>query len=134
MPSLGILVSNKNAFVGGGSVSSPTNLVVTPSGSANNWTLTAEWTAPTEDTPSSYEISYSEDGGAFTGTQTVNHPTTTYAFTGLTDGIYMVRVRAVYADGTSPYLTSDFIYDTFITVDFRFDELTHSMQFARGGF
>jgi len=119
--------------VGAISVEAPTDLIVTPSGSANNWILSASWTAPV-DTPDTYEVSYSEDFSPFTGTQIVTHPTVSYAFTGLTDGIYRVQVRAISNSLPSSYLISDPIYDTFITVDLRFNERTHSLQFARGGF
>jgi hypothetical protein len=134
MPTLS-LGQGLNKITAMGSSDVPSGLLTTVTGSASDWSIQVDWTAPFFDlTPISYEVEYEEDGGSFEGTVTITHPTVTHTFTGLSDGIYRVRVRAIYAGGNSDWVTSNSIVDTFITVDFRFNELTHSLQFARGGF
>jgi hypothetical protein len=104
MPSLTLSLALPRPSISGG-FAAPGNVTATSSGTANNRTITADWDAPA-DAPNTYDVEYSYNGGAFTGTQSISHPTTTYDFTGLDDGIYQVRVRAVYASGESIYVVS----------------------------
>ena len=105
MPTLCNRLSINSIVASGAAFEVPSGVTATPSGTANNRTITADWTAPST-APQSYQVEYSYNGGAFTGTQAVAHPTVTYDFTGLEDGFYRVRVRAIYADGNSSWVVS----------------------------
>jgi predicted phage tail protein len=106
MPSLSLGQGlNKITAMGGVALSPVSSISISTSGSTNNRTITATWDAPIEGTPINYQVEISSNGGPFTDTQTVGG--LTYDFTGLADGVYLVRVRAVYSDGNSSWVVSD---------------------------
>jgi hypothetical protein len=78
MPTLSQTLSIQSVL---GGFAAPINVTATASGTANDRTITANWDAPA-DAPNTYDVEYAYNGGAFTGTQSISHPTTTYDFTG----------------------------------------------------
>ncbi len=90
--------------------SGPTNLTTNLTGSTGNWSIQVSWNAPGTGTVVNYTVQLSSDGGSSWGsTQTVTPPTTTYTYTALANGSYLVRVRANFASSSSAYVTSSSI-------------------------
>ncbi len=86
------------------------NAPTAPTLTAGNTHITATWSAPTDNGGSAitrYELQYRTGGGAWTFITSGIGTNTSHTITGLTNGdSYEVRVRAVNAQGNSPWSSS----------------------------
>jgi hypothetical protein len=83
--------------------------VIVTGGTLDDRTITASWTSPVDPVPTGYTVQLSTNGVTWGDTQSIAAPTTTAEYTGLADGAYYLRVRAVYSKGVSGWLTSGVI-------------------------
>lgn len=129
---LGLGLGRSKSAIATSAFAAPQNVVATEAGSPDNNTLSLSWDAPAGDAPASYSVEYRVDGGAWVGTQSVSHPTVTYDFTGLADGIYVGRVRAAFAEGNSGYVESNTV-SMFVNLMFTLDNLYHTLALVGAG-
>lgn len=98
---------SRRVRAGGESFAAPSNVVIVSTDSTpGNRSHQLSFTAPSP-VPNSYELQQRVDGATWETASPSSSAGTTYTFSGLGDGIYQYRVRAVYGGGFSPWRISN---------------------------